>query len=392
MYSFEKLGGRPHPRRLLEGFSNTVLECGLEDLGFVGCEFTWEKFRGTPNWIQERLDRGFANQRFRNLFPNAVVHVLEVSTSNYLPLLLNLNMQVYMPKVKRFRFENIWVRESDCLNLVRDSLNVNGNESIMEKIEYVCLKLEEWGGGKVKEMNNKIKNCRWVMRKFRSRRDSVGVQKYNEARIEFLKLLKRQEIYWKQRSKQFWLREGDQNTRFFHNFTTGRKKNNQLTRLKDKHGEWIDNVQGIQEIITDYFSDLFRSSTLGGLFSEREKVNSVTDEQNAQLLAPITNDEVKDAVFSMHAEKAPGYDGLNPCFYQTYWSVVEKDVVEFCQHFLHTGELQMEINRTVVCLIPKVKTPQQMTELRLISLYFCFGSSSFSDSVIVADFSTSDFG
>ncbi|XP_074327302.1 uncharacterized protein LOC141665222 [Apium graveolens] len=131
MYSFEKLGGRPHPRRLLEGFSNTVLECGLEELGFVGCEFTWEKFRGTPNWIQERLDRGFANQRFRNLFPNAVVHVLEVSTLDHLPMLLNLNMQVYMPKAKRFRFENIWVRESDCLNLVRDSWNVNGNESIM---------------------------------------------------------------------------------------------------------------------------------------------------------------------------------------------------------------------------------------------------------------------
>lgn len=28
----------------------------------------------------------------------------------------------------------------------------------------------------------------------------------------------------------------------------------------------------------------------------------------------------------------------------------------------------MEINRTVVCLIPKVKKPQQMTELRPISL------------------------
>ncbi|XP_074359619.1 uncharacterized protein LOC141699666 [Apium graveolens] len=158
VYSFKKLGGRPHSRRLLEGFSYTVLECRLEDLGFVGCEFTWEKFRVTPNWIQERLDRGFANQRFRNLFPNAVVHVLEVSTSDHLPLLLNLNMQVYMPKAKRFCFENIWVRESECLNLVRDNWNVNGNESIMEKIEYVCLKLEEWGGGKVKEMESDCLN------------------------------------------------------------------------------------------------------------------------------------------------------------------------------------------------------------------------------------------
>lgn len=182
MYSFEKVGGRPQPRRLLEGFSNTVFECGLEDLGFVGCEFTWERSRGTPGWIQERLDRGFANQRWRDLFPNAVVQVLEVSTSDHLPLFLNLNMQVYVPKAKRFRFENIWVRETDCLNLVRNSWNVTANENILEKIGFVCLKLEEWGGGKAKEMNKKIKNCRWLMRKFRSRRDRVGVQRYNEAR------------------------------------------------------------------------------------------------------------------------------------------------------------------------------------------------------------------
>lgn len=40
VYGFEKVGGRPHPRYLLEGFSNTVTECGLEDLGFNGSAFT----------------------------------------------------------------------------------------------------------------------------------------------------------------------------------------------------------------------------------------------------------------------------------------------------------------------------------------------------------------
>lgn len=76
-----------------------------------------------------------------------------------------------------------------------------------------------------------------------------------------------------------------------------------------------------------------------------------------QLLAPIPSEEIKNVVFSMHADKAPGYDGLNPCFYQEFWSVVEKDVVCFCQQFLATGELQVEINRTIVCLIPKIKQP-----------------------------------
>ncbi|KAL8125864.1 hypothetical protein AgCh_013243 [Apium graveolens] len=182
------------------------------------------------------------------------------------------------------------------------------------------------------------------MRKFRSRRDGFGVQKYNEARCEFLKLLERQEVYWKQRAKQFWLKEGDQNTRFFHSFASGKKKNNQIARLKDKHGIWVDSVQGVQEIVTDYFSEVFKSSGTGGYLSENETVNRVTNEQNAQLLTPISSDEVKDAVFSMHAEKAPGYDGLNPYFYQTYWSIVEKDVMGFCQQFFHTA---FEVNHYI---------------------------------------------
>lgn len=72
-------------------------------------------------------------------------------------------------------------------------------------------------------------------------------------------------------------------------------------------------------------------------------MNCVSDEQNAQLLEPVSNEEVKDAVFSMHADKAPGYDVLNPCFYQTYWNVVEKDVVNFCQQFLATGNYKWRL-------------------------------------------------
>lgn len=52
----EKRGGRRPLNYLLQGFSDTVAECGLLDLGYEGECFTWEKGRGSPMWIQERLD------------------------------------------------------------------------------------------------------------------------------------------------------------------------------------------------------------------------------------------------------------------------------------------------------------------------------------------------
>lgn len=215
-----------------------VNDSGLQDFGFLGSEFTWERSRGSPSWIQERLDRGLANQEWRGLFPAATVTVLEVSTSDHLPLFLEVNQKMYVHKARKFRFENMWIKENQCLQLVKESWDEMVGKTIVEKVEYVCLKLEEWGGGKIKELRDKIQGYRKEMRKFRSRRDNYGVRKYNEARWEYMKLLEKQEVYWKQREKQYWLREGDQNTRYFHNFASGRKKHNRLTRLKDKNGEW----------------------------------------------------------------------------------------------------------------------------------------------------------
>lgn len=98
MFVHEKHGGRLQPRVLLEGFNNAITECGLTDLNFSGSKFTWERSRGTVNWIQLRLDRGLVNHDWRNMFPSAEINVLEVFTSDHLPLFLELNRRVYIQR------------------------------------------------------------------------------------------------------------------------------------------------------------------------------------------------------------------------------------------------------------------------------------------------------
>lgn len=105
----------------------------------------------------------------------------------------------------------------------------------------------------------------------------------------------------------------------------------------------------------------------GGL-SKNENMRQVSTEDNERLMADVSADEVKAATFSMHPDKAPGMDGLNPAFYQTFWGVMGDDVVKVFQRFMRTGELPYDMNRALVCLIPKVKYPQTMSELRSISL------------------------
>lgn len=147
MYEDEKRGGNKQPHYLLTGFTETLELCQLRDLGFVGEKFTWEKSRGSHLWIQERLDRGVANQNWRDLFPEAEVQVIEVATSNHLPLFLQLNKQTYVPKEKKFRFENVWIREKECRNIIKHGWESNEGVDIVRKIKICGERLQEWGGG-----------------------------------------------------------------------------------------------------------------------------------------------------------------------------------------------------------------------------------------------------
>lgn len=101
----KNLGGKVFLRCLLERFTETVNDCGLIDLGFIRNEFTWEKSKGSKTWVQERLDRGLANRGWRNLFSSSEVKVLDMSTSDHIPLFLQLNIIEYVSNKKRFPFE-----------------------------------------------------------------------------------------------------------------------------------------------------------------------------------------------------------------------------------------------------------------------------------------------
>lgn len=70
----------------------------------------------------------------------------------------------------------------------------------------------------------------------------------------------------------------------------------------------------------------------------------------------------------MHSEKSPGPDGLNHAYYQYFWDVVGDDVIHYCQEYISTGVLPVGVNQALVCLILKLKEPQTMADLRLISL------------------------
>lgn len=82
----------------------TLDECGLFDLGFVGNKFTWFKTHPDGGVVWERLDRALSTAAWFDLFPATKVTTLECASSDHNPIMVLLEGINSKPQ-RPWRFE-----------------------------------------------------------------------------------------------------------------------------------------------------------------------------------------------------------------------------------------------------------------------------------------------
>ncbi|WZZ51021.1 hypothetical protein YC2023_051128 [Brassica napus] len=166
-----------------------------------------------------------------------------------------------------------------------------------------------------------------------------------------------------------WYSSGDLNTKFYHALTKQRRVRNRIVGLHDVDGNWITEDNGVEKVAIDYFENLFSTTSPSEFDSFLAEVTpGITPQMNQRLLRLATEEEVREALFMMHPEKAPGPDGMTALFFQHSWHIIKNDLVEMVNNFLVSGEMDARLNITNICMIPKTERPTMMTELRPISL------------------------
>lgn len=93
-----------------------------------------------------------------------------------------------------------------------------------------------WGREITVNFGGRIKKCKELLKQFRGGRVAYSINQYMEAKKQLGLIYNQREIFWRQRSKQLWLQAGDQNSKYFHQFASKRRRNNQIHRLKDEEG------------------------------------------------------------------------------------------------------------------------------------------------------------
>lgn len=103
-------------------------------MGFVGYPFTWT--------IHERFDRFLAIDLWNNLYPSIKITHEARTFSDHNPVLLEFNRDNWgeiNSKKGNFRFEEAWLKESNCDKIVEATWALDG--SILDKINQTKMQL-----------------------------------------------------------------------------------------------------------------------------------------------------------------------------------------------------------------------------------------------------------
>ncbi|XP_035834035.1 uncharacterized protein LOC118482599 [Helianthus annuus] len=104
-------------------------------------------------------------------------------------------------------------------------------------------------------------------------------------------------------------------------------------------------------------------------------VNKLDTNMALAMVSNFSKEEVKEAMFQINDEKAPGPDGYSAKFFKEAWDIVGNEVTEAVLDFFRNGRLLKELNATVLSMVPKVKAPNSVAEFRPIAccnvLYKC---------------------
>lgn len=76
-------------------------------------------------------------------------------------------------------------------------------------------------------------------------------------KMDFQKESLKEEVFWRQRSRINWLKEGDRNTKFFHKVASDRKFHNQIKGLMID-SNWVEDREVIKLEIPNYFAHLYK--------------------------------------------------------------------------------------------------------------------------------------
>lgn len=305
----------------MQAFRQVLHDCYLVNIISKGCAYTWMNHREGEELIKEKLDRALCNLEWQEIYPNTEVLALPALGSDHSPLVLSTDGPS-KHRHRSFYFEAFWLQESECREVISKAWTSTHlpRHQLPQRLFKVSAALSRWSKSHFSVPRQQICYLQQQLQSLTNKPNcSNAMQQIQHLKTEIHKLWEQEERFWAMRSRINWLKWGDKNTKFFHATTLQRCQRNRIRMLQSDDNSWVRDENDLKHLLVTYYSTIYQS--IGPRNYEailQQCLPTVTAEMNEHLIAPLTLQEVQCAVFQLGATKAPGPDGLNGLFYQSY--------------------------------------------------------------------------
>ncbi|KAL3570845.1 hypothetical protein D5086_028094 [Populus alba] len=175
--------------------------------------------------------------------------------------------------------------------------------------------------------------------------------------------------FFRQKIKCKFLKDSDRGSKFFHALMGQNHRRNFIPAITCSNGRITNSLKEVGDVFVAYYQQLLGTSksTIPLDSNIIQCGPCLPSHFQGSLLSPVSQDDIRQAVFSIANEKAPGPDGYSSFFFKEAWLIVGGDFYAAIQDFFHTGRLLKQVSHSIIALVPKFGNVSSPSDYRPIS-------------------------
>jgi len=226
-------------RAMMGRFRRWINDLGVSEIPLHGRKYTWTSSFTNASPTLVRLDRLFCTLDWEDQFPGCLLQCAASNDSDHCPLILGL--QDIIGCKKRFHFEAFWPSLDGFLEVVKDAWDTVQPrtcplDTLALKLKATARGLQSWSQKKFGHFKSQLLLAKEIVHQLDIAQESRPLQPNelwlrNNLKKHSLALASLLRTISRLRSRINWLKDGDANTRLFHQHARYRKKKNFIPKL-----------------------------------------------------------------------------------------------------------------------------------------------------------------
>lgn len=309
----------------MKEFDDVVRHCKFTDLGAQGPKYTWCNQRD-EGLICKKLDRFLVNDIWLNKRTQSYGVFEAGGCSDHLRGRFHLRVEA-VGKRRPFKFTNAVADMPEFLKVIEDYWKETQNlfqstSAIFRFSKYLkALKpvIRSLSKEKLGKLSLRVKEAYQDLcekqERFLNNPTQTTIREELIASERWYRISEIEEKILKQRSKMHWLQLGDRNNKVFHNAAKIREIRNTIREIKCRSGDIATSQDDIKKEAEGFFSEFlsYEPADIRSIgVEELQEILRVrfSDIEGSQLIKPVTDEEIRDVLFRMPSNKAPGQTGI----------------------------------------------------------------------------------